>query len=260
MSVPSCHHLKEDGVYCNSPALKGRDYCYFHLNLRGRQLKSAQARRRGASPALYLPFPEDMHAVQIGLAELMWALAQDRIETKKAWALLSMLQQASSNLTRTPNWQGERPALAEHRPLRATNDPGFERRHGLPQDADLDAASDTACDPPTGCPTSASFAGVGPCANASSPGNTTPDCVPLPADELRTLNVTRLDQLEFFMHKFKYDNLTDEQERVLFLQWLRQRRAEEAADPALAEERRQLNATWASRPHPAEDAGESEAA
>ena len=35
MSVPTCDHLKEDGVYCDSPALRGRNYCYFHLNLRG---------------------------------------------------------------------------------------------------------------------------------------------------------------------------------------------------------------------------------
>ena len=38
MEFRTCDHLKEDGVYCNSPALRGRDYCYFHLNLRGRRL------------------------------------------------------------------------------------------------------------------------------------------------------------------------------------------------------------------------------
>jgi hypothetical protein len=85
MPVRTCDHLKEDGVYCGSPALNGRNYCHFHLNLRGRRLKTARARRRGDNPALNLPFPEDMHAVQISLAEIMWALAEDRIETKKAW-------------------------------------------------------------------------------------------------------------------------------------------------------------------------------
>ena len=41
MELRTCDHLKEDGVYCNSPALRGRDYCYFHLNLRGRRLNRA---------------------------------------------------------------------------------------------------------------------------------------------------------------------------------------------------------------------------
>jgi hypothetical protein len=41
MSVPTCDHLKEDGVFCNSPALHGRKYCYFHLNLRARRLNLA---------------------------------------------------------------------------------------------------------------------------------------------------------------------------------------------------------------------------
>src|SRR5271165_7358828 len=94
MSVPICHHLKEDGVYCGSPALNGRDYCYFHLNLRGRRLRAARARRRGDNPALNLPFPEDMHAVQVSLAEIMWALAEGRIDHKAAGLLLYSLQQA----------------------------------------------------------------------------------------------------------------------------------------------------------------------
>ena len=38
MSFRTCDHLKEDGVYCNSPVLRGRNYCYFHLNVRGRRL------------------------------------------------------------------------------------------------------------------------------------------------------------------------------------------------------------------------------
>jgi hypothetical protein len=34
-------HLKEDGVCCYSPALRGRNSCYFRLNLRGRRLNLA---------------------------------------------------------------------------------------------------------------------------------------------------------------------------------------------------------------------------
>ncbi len=139
MPVRTCDHLKEDGVYCGSPALNGRNFCYFHLNLRGRRLKSARARRRGDNPPLNLPFPEDMHAVQLSLAEIMWALAEDRIDTKRAGLLLYMLQQASTNLNNTPRWEGQREAVPSGRPLRALNDPNFEKRFGLPNNLDLDA-------------------------------------------------------------------------------------------------------------------------
>src|SRR5271166_4098234 len=82
MAVRTCDHLKEDGVYCNSPALKGRNYCYFHLNIRGRRLNMARARALGPEQPLNVPFPEDMHAVQVTLFEVVSALAHKRIEER----------------------------------------------------------------------------------------------------------------------------------------------------------------------------------
>jgi hypothetical protein len=241
MSVPTCDHLKEDGVFCGSPALKGRNYCYFHLNLRGRRLKAARARRCGDNPPLNLPFPEDMHSVQLSLAEVMWAIAEDRIETKKAWALLNTLQQASTNLNQTPGWQGKREAVPSSRPLRALNDPHFENRYGLPRDIDLNADPDTI--PSDELPGGPQLPSSGNCEDdAPAPEvPTSPDRVPLPEDELRQLNINELEKLEFFVHKGDYDQLTPEQEHTLLLKWLRERRREELEDPALAAERKQFN-------------------
>ena len=160
MPVRTCDHLKQDGVYCGSPALKGRNYCYFHLDLRGRRLKAARARRRGDNPALDLPFPEDMHAVQVSLAEIMWALAEDRIDTKRAGLLLYMLQQASTNLNHTPGWQGQREAVPATRPLRALTDPNFEQRFGLPPNIDLNtdpAPTPPPCHPERECAEQSAF-------------------------------------------------------------------------------------------------------
>ncbi len=250
MSVRTCDHLKEDGVYCNSPALHGRNYCYFHLNLRGRRLKSARAQRRGDNPALNLPFPEDMHAVQVGLAEVMWALAEDRIETKRAWAILNSLQQASTNLNQTPRWQGEREAVGERRPLRALNDPSFERRFGLPPNADLDADPESAPsdEPGVGCPVQAElergFSPRGPelpsssdnCPLATdncSPDNCEPttdtcslDRVPIPEDEMKELQMTKWEKMEFFLYRCRIDReLSAEKEQGLKLAWLRAKRS-----------------------------------
>ncbi len=152
MSVPFCNHLKEDGVFCGSPALNGRKYCYFHINQRARRLKTARARRRGDNPALNLPFPEDMHAVQVSLAEILWALAENRIDHKAAGLMLYTLQQASTNLNQTHRWKGQRDAVEYQRPLRAINLPDFEKRFDLPDNVDLDTDPDVA--PPekmTGC-------------------------------------------------------------------------------------------------------------
>ncbi len=82
METRTCDHLKEDGFYCKSPALRGRDYCYFHLKLRGRRLNIARARALAADQPLDLPFPEDMHSVQVTLFEVVNALVNKRIDPR----------------------------------------------------------------------------------------------------------------------------------------------------------------------------------
>ena len=54
MSIRTCHHLMEDGVYCDSPALRGQNFCYFHLNVLGRHLKMSRALARGEPCRLQL--------------------------------------------------------------------------------------------------------------------------------------------------------------------------------------------------------------
>ena len=41
MEFHTCGHLKQDGVFCNSPALRGLSSCYFDFQLRGRSLNQA---------------------------------------------------------------------------------------------------------------------------------------------------------------------------------------------------------------------------
>jgi hypothetical protein len=248
MSVPVCHHLKEDGVYCNSPALDGRDYCYFHLNLRGRRLKAARARRRGDNPPLNLPFPEDMHAVQVSLAEILWALAEQRIDHKAAGLMLYSLQQASTNLNQTPRWQGERKAVENSRPLRALSDPDFEKRFDLPADTDLNILPEPE---PVSTPivnlspsvilnqgapplspvlgdrvgseisTTAEQPPAAPPPSARRP----PQCVPIPEDVLADLKMTRAEKMEFFNFRLDCDSVKDKDEDRLKVAWLRAKRS-----------------------------------
>src|ERR1019366_3786963 len=106
MEFRTCDHLKEDGVYCNSPALRGRNYCYFHINIRGRRLNMARARALGPDQPVNLPFPEDMHAVQVSLGEVINRLANNQIAPRQAGLVLYALQQAAINLNNTPGWEG----------------------------------------------------------------------------------------------------------------------------------------------------------
>ena len=42
-----CRHLKEDGIPCGSPPLRGENYCHFHLRYKGYPLRPWNRRRLG---------------------------------------------------------------------------------------------------------------------------------------------------------------------------------------------------------------------
>jgi len=142
MPYPTCNHLKEDGVYCGSPALRGQKFCHFHLNARARRLQMAQARRRGETCRIEMPVVEDMHAVQVSLQQVLDALADDRIDHKRAGLMLYGLQQAAAMLN--GQWKGSRPQVELDHPLRALAVPSLEEQYGLPNDIDLEAPPEVA--------------------------------------------------------------------------------------------------------------------
>jgi hypothetical protein len=98
MAIKLCHHIKEDGVFCKSAALNGRDYCFFHLTFRGRRMRAAQHRARSTTWRLELPPLEDLNAVQVAIMQVLDAITGDRIERHDAGLVLYGLQQAASNL------------------------------------------------------------------------------------------------------------------------------------------------------------------
>ena len=144
MELRTCDHLKEDGIYCQSPALKGRDYCYFHLNLRGRRLNMARTRALAADQPLDLPFPEDMHSVQVTLFEVVNALVNERIDTKTAGIVLYAMQQASTNLNIKHASQSMCPAVKPDEPLLALEFRDFEEQYHLPKGIDLETNPEVA--------------------------------------------------------------------------------------------------------------------
>jgi hypothetical protein len=107
-----CEHIKTNGEFCGSPALRGRNYCYFHLTNIGHRLRAGRnhARAQANSPEtavvpLELPPFEDAHSIQTALMKVVDALLHNRIDTKRAGLVLYALQTASSNLARCGDFQ-----------------------------------------------------------------------------------------------------------------------------------------------------------
>lgn len=148
MPFKSCNHLKENGTYCRSAALRGRDYCYFHSRLRARRLAMQQAKSQNKSWRLNLPALEDMHAVQSALMEVLDALAAGCLSERRASLLLYGLQQAASNLRSPMGWSSLSGfEIDPEVESRAESYPALEAEFGLPKRLNLDTPPEKAFPP-----------------------------------------------------------------------------------------------------------------
>jgi hypothetical protein len=106
----NCEHIKVNGQFCGSPALRGRNYCYFHLADVGRRLRIVKNLEQLEFYPLELPVLEDANSIQLAIMQVMEALVHGRINTKIAGQLLYGLQLASANLWMGANFQQEKGA------------------------------------------------------------------------------------------------------------------------------------------------------
>ena len=89
--TPECRHIKTSGGKCGSPALR-QPFCYFHSRLRERT-----ARLPRPFEGLELPPLEDRGAIQLAISEIVTAVANYKMDHKRAGVLLYALQIASHN-------------------------------------------------------------------------------------------------------------------------------------------------------------------
>jgi len=160
--IKTCHHIKEDGRRCGSAAVTDRDYCHFHLLIRGRRLKMAQARARGQRWRLELPPLEDLYAVQVGIQQVLDALSSGQLDRRLGGVMLYGLQQAGSNL-RLPEEVWEKSGRFDN--VAKTTWSGFEQAHGLPEGFDVDTPPDAAFPPPVASPGTIELTGEDPVAD-----------------------------------------------------------------------------------------------
>lgn len=97
--IRHCEHIKANGHFCKSPAMRERNYCYFHMTHIGRQMRLERYAADGLqAPPIKLPLLEDAASIQLALMQITEALLQGTLDRKMAGLVLYAMQTASSNL------------------------------------------------------------------------------------------------------------------------------------------------------------------
>src|SRR5579864_6751080 len=90
-SSRSCTHIKVTGVRCDSPSLRGEQFCYFHQRMMRGVRTPPQARLHP------IALIEDETSIQAALMEVINALMRNTIELKRANLILRALHIAVKN-------------------------------------------------------------------------------------------------------------------------------------------------------------------
>lgn len=164
----TCTHTDDSGHTCNSAAIKGRDFCAFHLNYRGRQLRMAQYRARHQRFDLTLPPLDSLCSIQSALCQVAEALAADMIDPRRAQGLLKALRFAKENLRDALKENADWRQSPYHSEEAASYD-SFESDYGLPENLDVNLPPEVSFPPPVpmGGP---QFPDFGNCGNATNVG------------------------------------------------------------------------------------------
>jgi hypothetical protein len=94
-----CRHIKVNGTQCGSPALRHKNFCFFHNQDRPLKVPCYYEQEYPLGE-IDLPLFEDAHSIQSVLRQVVQMVMQKRLEQKTASLLLYALQIASSNLKR----------------------------------------------------------------------------------------------------------------------------------------------------------------
>jgi hypothetical protein len=90
-----CGQLKADGELCQSRALLGKQFCYYHEHRGPPHIDISQ--NAGAPPIYFcLPLLDDATSIQAAITQVCENLLRHRIDSKRAGILLYAMQVASS--------------------------------------------------------------------------------------------------------------------------------------------------------------------
>src|SRR6202142_708669 len=98
IEIRRCRHVKTKGTQCGSPALKGKELCYYHEQNRPQPVELYIDGERYCDSQIVLPVFEDAHSIQTVIRQVVQLMLTRRIERKDAGLMLYALQIASGNL------------------------------------------------------------------------------------------------------------------------------------------------------------------
>jgi hypothetical protein len=98
IEIRRCRHVRTKGTQCGSPALKGKELCFYHEQNQPRAVELYMDGERYSDGSIVLPVFEDAHAIQTVIRQVVQLMLTRRIERKDAGLLLYALQIASGNL------------------------------------------------------------------------------------------------------------------------------------------------------------------
>ena len=101
MSLRLCRYLKEDGLPCGSPAVRGQNLCYYHHRDQRNLLKFARDRRRAEVCDWKLPPLHTLADIQKALHRIANELWNGRLDLERAGPMLNATQQAAIPLRTT---------------------------------------------------------------------------------------------------------------------------------------------------------------
>ncbi len=95
--APACHHIMPSGKRCESPAMRGTSFCYFHSNL-----QRVEKARKTCAPMPFAPL-EDMRGIQLALTQLFNLLDNPYSDTHRINQMLSVLRLATRVACHAPS-------------------------------------------------------------------------------------------------------------------------------------------------------------
>src|ERR1035437_7358781 len=98
IEIRRCRHVKTNGTQCGSPAVKGKELCFYHERNRPQPVELYMDGERYCDSQIVLPVFEDAHSIQTVIRQVVQLMLTRRIERKDAGLLLYALQIASGNL------------------------------------------------------------------------------------------------------------------------------------------------------------------
>jgi len=114
-----CRFIKSNGLKCQSPAMRGSQFCYFHGRTR-----VYVSHPRSREP-IQLPPLQNRAAIHAALDQVLQALASGSLDTKRADSLLQALQMAQETIYAAPysSPAPQPPLTTDHRSLTTVSTP-----------------------------------------------------------------------------------------------------------------------------------------